>query len=89
MDNKNQLSHCRVCGLDQKDLPWGVNGDSPSFAICDCCGVEFGYQDCFLEDVVVLRKEWLKKGALWAQPKERAGNWSLEKQLEKIPDDFK
>ncbi|PBC22211.1 hypothetical protein CK226_16405 [Mesorhizobium sp. WSM4311] len=37
---------CRVCGLDQSpDMPWGESGGEPSYAICSCCGVEFGYED--------------------------------------------
>lgn len=42
---RNELPHCRVCGLDQRELPWGEDGTSLTFAICDCCGVEFGYED--------------------------------------------
>jgi hypothetical protein len=38
-------TRCRVCGLDQQSPPWGVDGKSPTYAICDCCGVEFGYED--------------------------------------------
>jgi hypothetical protein len=33
-----------VCGLEQGELPWGADGATPSFAICDCCGVEFGLE---------------------------------------------
>lgn len=37
--------NCRVCGLHIDDLPWGQDGNSPTYDICPCCGVEFGYED--------------------------------------------
>ena len=36
---------CRVCGLCYEDQQWGVDGASPTYEFCDCCGVEFGYDD--------------------------------------------
>ncbi len=88
MDNKNQSTYCRVCGLDQEEFLWGADGRSPSFAICDCCGVEFGYQDCFPEDVKTFREKWVKKGFCWRYPEEKPYNWSLENQLKNIPEEF-
>lgn len=37
--------HCRVCGLLQYQPPWGKDGYTPGFEICDCCGIEFSYED--------------------------------------------
>jgi hypothetical protein len=42
--------NCRVCGYlyeeeDASALPWGGDGENPTFAFCIFCGVEFGYQD--------------------------------------------
>ncbi len=89
MHNKNQSPYCRVCGLDQEELPWGKDGKSPSFAICDCCGVEFGYQDCNKKYVSKFRNIWLSSGCNWFGPKKKPVNWSLEEQLKNIPKEFK
>lgn len=36
--------YCRVCGLYLGYQPWGEDGKTPSYEICPCCGVEFGYE---------------------------------------------
>lgn len=64
---------CRVCGYDPGDPPWGDNGLDPSFEICSCCGVEWGYQDMKLEGVLKYRERWLGAGARWAYPKDDDG----------------
>ncbi|MFZ0565137.1 MAG: hypothetical protein WAM28_03000 [Chlamydiales bacterium] len=89
MDNDKSVHYCRVCGLDQGEPPWGENGNSPSFGICFCCGVEFGYGDCSVEDVRRTRKEWLDNGALWLDSEEKPDNWLLEEQLNNIPEEFR
>ena len=90
MSNNKPEYYCRVCGLfqGQNYPPWGWDGKCPSFDICECCGIEFGYNDCFLEDVKKARKEWLDKGAPWDSPEEKPQNWSLEDQLKNIPSEF-
>lgn len=55
----DQLYKCRVCGFPQADPPWGLDGRTPSFDICACCGVEFGYEDATAEGVERYRQEWL------------------------------
>lgn len=81
--------NCRVCGLDQGFEPWGEDDCSPTFVICDCCGVEFGYGDCTLKAARASRERWLKTSAEWKHPKEKPHNWSLEEQMKGIPDQFK
>jgi len=85
----NKKKCCRVCGLNQDEPPWGEDGNSPSFAICSCCGVEFGYEDCSLESVKKYRSDWLLKNAPWFSKKEKPVNWSIEEQIKNIPDEFK
>jgi len=80
---------CRVCGLIQDEEPWGENGDNPNFAICACCGAEFGYEDCTKESVKAHRKRWLEAGANWWALKEEPKDWDIEKQLQNIPVNFK
>ena len=89
MDNDKASHYCRVCGLDQGEPPWGEHGNSPSFGICFCCGVEFGYGDCSIEDTKRTREIWLAKGAPWDEPKEKPDNWSLEEQMKNISEEFK
>lgn len=83
--------HCRVCGLLSEDVdkPWGGDGKTPSFNICDCCGCEFGYEDCLLSAIRKYREEWIAKGAPWFQKKARPENWDLQEQLKKIPKAFR
>jgi len=91
MEN-NCVAHefnCRVCGLDQGFKPWGEDGNLPTFDICDCCGVQFGYEDCNVFYVKKFRDEWIKNGAKWFTPKDRPENWSLAEQLKQIPEQFK
>jgi hypothetical protein len=78
---------CHVCGfLLGPDAPWGDDGLNPTFAICDCCGVEFGYEDTLMKGVKRYREQWLFSGAVWVNPKAKPSNWSLDQQLKQIPE---
>ncbi|MCO5057435.1 MAG: hypothetical protein M9905_06075 [Rhizobiaceae bacterium] len=81
--------YCRVCGLEQAEPQYGKDGVSPTFDICPCCGVEFGYQDTIRDAVLKFRDEWLASGAKWAEPKKQPTNWDLPKQLSQVPEQFK
>ncbi|RDV37973.1 hypothetical protein DV096_12125 [Bradymonadaceae bacterium TMQ3] len=72
-------------------MVWGPNGDDPlySFAICPCCGTEFGYEDFTLNAIHANRKRWLDKGAPWFKPEKKPAQWDLEEQLCKIPSEFR
>lgn len=72
----------------QPEEPWGSDGRSPTFAYCDCCGTEFGYQDATLEGVLRQRARWLEGGAEWARPSEQPPGWDLEAQLAAIPGEW-
>lgn len=88
MRNRAEL-HCRVCGLGQLDPPWGDDGTCPTYEICDCCGVEFGYEDATVEGVKRARSEWLGKGAPWFSAEARPSNWDVEAQLRLVPSGFR
>lgn len=83
---------CRVCGYYDPDyleyFPWGENGCVPSYDICECCGVEFGYEDWILESIRHYRAEWLAGGTKWFVPKSKPEDWNLEEQLKQIPPQF-
>ena len=83
--NNQEAYFCRVCGLEQLTKPWGDDEMTPSFEICDCCGVEFGYEDCKPESVLKYRKRWVEQKNKWFNPKEMPADWSLEKQMDNIP----
>ena len=82
---------CPICGhpyLEEGPLQFIENGKeivsyskgAPTFEICPCCGVEFGYDDNEFswED---LRKKWIEHGAIWSRKIEKPKNWNLNKQL--------
>jgi len=76
---------CRVCGLKQLYPQYGQAGDSPTYEICDCCGVEFGYEDMTVHSVKEYRKKWLETGSVWFCIDQKPVNWSWEKQKKFIP----
>jgi len=75
---------CRVCGLPQDQPPWGEDGKTPSFAICPCCGTEFGYHDATAKAIKAQRDRCLSSGAKWFEPRKKPQQWSLEEQLEHL-----
>jgi hypothetical protein len=85
MLKNNELYVCRVCGLQQDELPWGEDGNTPSFNICDCCGTEFGYHDATLTAIKNTRSKWIAQGTKWFNPKAKPEIWVLKEQLQKIP----
>ena len=87
--NKDTIYNCRVCGLDQGFEPWGEDDKTPTFDICGCCGVQFGYEDCNVFYVKKFREEWIKNGAKWFCPKDKPENWLLEEQMKNIPAEYK
>lgn len=80
---------CRVCGFinDDEEPPWGEDGRCPTFNFCDCCGVEFGYQDCLYENIKRVRRQWLRDGAQWDDPKAKPANWNVVEQLDNVSPD--
>lgn len=75
---------CKVCGFCQDHPPWGADGNTPSFGICDCCGVEFGYEDSTPAAAGAYRRSWLARGAPWLCEATRPPEWNLEQQLAAI-----
>lgn len=77
--------NCRVCGLRQSVQPWGKDDKIPSYKICSCCGVVFGYEDATKESVINYRKAWLENGARWFVPRDKPIMFDLDVQLKGIP----
>ena len=66
--------------------PYSDHYGMPSYAVCGCCGFEYGFDDepgigtpstfeSYLE-------EWIKDGAVWFSNDKRPENWSLILQLD-------
>jgi hypothetical protein len=90
MAMRNDEEHaCRVCGRHHEDKPWGGDGASPTFDICDCCGVEFGYEDSTLEAVKKYRAAWIAEGCTWFRPKDKPSGWTWEQQSQNVPERFR
>jgi hypothetical protein len=80
--------NCRVCGFHQMEPQYGDDGKSPTFNICTCCGVEFGYQDTTVNSAKSFRKKWIEDGCAWSEPDRRPEKWDLDAQLSHIPTPF-
>lgn len=79
---------CRVCGLKQPYPQYGENGATPTYEHCECCGVEFGYQDCTVSSALKYRQEWINNGKKWDSPKTKPQNWTWGTQRLSIPKAF-
>ena len=85
----NTKNNCRVCGLKQEEPPWGGDGRSPTYDICDCCGVEFGYGDTTVSNCIAIRDYWIKEQNMsWRQPSQKPREWLWEIQKWQIPDGY-
>lgn len=88
MLSDNEILACRVCGLTQQTPPWGEDGNTATFEICECCNVEFGYEDGSKESASRFRKNWLDNGGGW-RGKDTPANWDREEQMRGIPTAFR
>ncbi|HHP3530962.1 TPA: hypothetical protein ACSA96_004724 [Escherichia coli] len=85
LDTGGGCEVCRVCGAEQPEAPWGDDGETPTYDICNCCGVEFGYEDSTVQSIKKYRAKWLDSGAKWMNKKSEPQNWSVDEQLAHIP----
>ena len=77
--------NCDVCGYSRlSQPPWGDDGKTPTYDICPCCGVEFGYEDCTQKSKDSFREKWLNNGAKWFDESKKPQNWDLEEQFRNI-----
>lgn len=75
---------CPVCGYSELTEPPRNEFGGPSFEICDCCGVQFGYEDISEESILNYRDKWIKCGCKWFSQENIPLGWSLEEQLKNI-----
>ena len=76
--------YCRVCGLDHGEREVRDEYGCPTYNICDCCGVEFGYGDETVENCIAIRKLWIEQGMKWHDGKQKPDNWDPEQQFNSI-----
>lgn len=78
--------YCPVCGFQLHRPAW-ITDHSPSFEICPCCGLQFGYDDFALDpsDRENIRKSWRNKwiegGMKFWSVRRRPANWDPLLQL--------
>ncbi|MGL4874385.1 MAG: hypothetical protein ACRC30_07010 [Clostridium sp.] len=75
---------CPICGYPNLDESPRNEKGMPSFDICDCCGIEFGYEDCTEESAIEYRKRWIDSGGEWFSKELKPSNWDIENQLKNI-----
>ena len=75
---------CPVCGYSDLEEPPRDKNGMPSFDICDCCGVEFGYEDLTEESMIKYRKKWIETGGEWFIKESKPNNWTMQEQLKNI-----
>jgi hypothetical protein len=71
LKNKWTEYHCPACGFLHDYKPW--DGESASFNICACCGIQFGYTDAAGGNInerknkyISWRKNWIENGMKWS-----------------------
>lgn len=88
--NQNDFFPCRVCGYNREFDAWGGDDNlNFSYEICDCCGAEAGVEDFNPVVTRKYRQKWLESGYKWFSPSYKPDNWSLEKQMEQIPEKWR
>lgn len=80
----NMLYICPICGYDRLEEPPYIDGYIPSHDICDCCGSEFGLDDCTQEQIEKNRKKWIDMGYPWFSLESKPINWDPNEQLKNI-----
>ena len=85
MHNK---TFCRVCGYDMGYPTWGENGQEPTYEICPCCGIEFGYEDATIKGIRQARQKWIDNGMKWFDMKEKPEKWNPLDQMKNIQQEY-
>jgi hypothetical protein len=78
-------SGCAWCVEGVDNPPWGMSGEDPSYSLCPCCGVEFGYGDASLAGMRRWREQWLQDPG-WQRPLLRPAGWTVNRQIAQLPD---
>ncbi|MDP9904612.1 rubredoxin [Arthrobacter bambusae] len=85
---------CPVCGYPDLDEPPYLENEIPSYNICPCCGVEFGFADGGRQGealqywILKTRNTWIRQGMCWRSSSESPpANWDPSSQLENLRQD--
>jgi hypothetical protein len=72
---------CPVCGYAELDEPATDVTGEPTYAICPCCGTQFGADDLTTSHAE-LRAAWIADGARWwSEVKAAPPSWDARAQL--------
>lgn len=90
MTAANPESHpCPICGYELDVDPWKDN--IPTYDICPCCGIEFGYEDFRptseerIPRHAELRQKWIDDGMpWWSKSNPPSVPWDPREQLKRI-----
>lgn len=78
---------CEVCGYPYLDEPAYDESGYVTYAICPCCGFEFGYDDYPDKEsgITNWRNNWINDGYEWfSKHTAPPVNWNPQKQLNNI-----
>ena len=80
---------CPVCGYEHPRPTW--HGGVPSFEICPCCGIQYGYSDAAGGDEAARamlyrrwRQAWIEGGMRFKWPERQPKDWEPVAQLQRI-----
>ncbi|RBP15900.1 hypothetical protein DFR50_107170 [Roseiarcus fermentans] len=77
------MKRCPVCGYDGLEEPAYDDVGAPSYEICPCCGIEFGYEDASRSHES-LREEWIAKGMPWWADDKPPPGWDPVQQVRSL-----
>lgn len=85
MNNNLWERYCRICWLD--NIENGVRDELwfPTYFICDCCSVEFWYEDISMQSILDYRKYWLSNIDNWNK-KTINNQLQIVEKIEKVSD---
>jgi hypothetical protein len=83
-----RVHDCPACGFEGLgEPPWDESGN-PSYDICPCCGMQFGYYDSGRREELFYagwRVRWLVEGGRWwSKGTKPPPGWSAEAQVAKF-----
>ena len=78
--------YCRVCGYLPPEPPWGETGHDPTFEMCPCCGVEWGYQDGLPAAAAAYRSKWLAAGGKWTDKRVPSDGLEVDTRMRRVVD---
>ncbi len=77
---------CPACGWDDQISPPMDTLGYPSYDICSCCGIQYGYHDIMGITYRAWRDKWVRNGMRWNSYSDPPPDWDPVRQLKKLQD---